>query len=93
MVLAIKKFRVYLGKPFDLITDHKALQWLYSLNMGDKNGRRGRWFEFLQQYEINPIHKAGKSDTMAMADYLSRAGADGHLVATLQAQMKNGRLG
>ena len=26
VVLAITKFRVYLGKPFDLITDHKALQ-------------------------------------------------------------------
>ena len=61
--------------------------------MADEKGKRDRWLEFLQQYEINPIQKAGKSNTMAMADYLSRVGADGHLVATLQAQMKEGCLG
>ena len=90
VVLAIKKFRVYLGKPFNLITDHKVTQWLYSLSVADEKGRKGHWLKFLQQYEINPIHKAGKSDTVAMADYLSRVGADGHLVATLQAQTKEG---
>ena len=86
MILAIKRFRVYLGKPFDLITDHQALKWLETLNMDDCRGRRAGWLEVLQQYEINPIHKAGKSKELPMAHYLFRIGADGQLVATVQSQ-------
>ena len=71
VVLAIKKFRVYLCKPFDLITDHKALLWLQTLDTADKRGRRGRWLELLQQYDFKIIHKAGRSQEMTMADYLS----------------------
>ena len=56
--------------------------------MEDCRGRRARWLEVLQQYEITPIHKAGKSKELAMADYLSRVGADGQLVATVQAQLQ-----
>ena len=76
IVLAVKKFRVYLaGQRFDLITDHRALTWINeSLNE--------RWLEFLQQYPFNPIHRAGKSPELAMADYLSRVGHGEH-VATL----------
>lgn len=72
MIAAIKKFRVYLSKKFTLITDHTALKWLKSLNPHDEKGRRGRWIEFIQQYEFQVIHKSGKSPEMAMADYLSR---------------------
>ena len=83
VVLAVRKFRVYLGRPFDLITDHRALRWLSTLDAHDQNGRRGRWIEQLQQYDINPIHKAGKSPELSMADYLSRVGAVGGLVAAI----------
>ena len=72
VVLAVKKYRVYLGNPFDLITDHRALRWLNSLSMEDERGRRGRWMEFLQQFPLNPIHKSGKSPELSMADFLSR---------------------
>ncbi|CAB4015926.1 Hypothetical predicted protein [Paramuricea clavata] len=84
IVLAVKKFRVYLaGKRFDLITDHRALSWINeSLDLNDVGGRRGRWLEFLQQYPFDPIHRAGKSPELAMADYLSRVG-HGEQVATL----------
>ena len=84
VVLDVRKFRVYLGRPFDLITDRRALRWLNTLDPHDQNGRRGRWIELLQQYEINPIHKAGKSPELSMADYLSRVGANGGLVAAIQ---------
>ena len=84
VVLAVRKFRVYLGRPFDLITDHRALCWLNTLDANDQKGRRGRWIELLQQYDINPIHKAGKSPELSMADYLSRVGVDGRLVASIQ---------
>ena len=87
IVLAVKKFRVYLAgkrfESFDLITDHRALSWINeSLDLNDVGGRRGRWLEFLQQYPFDPIHRTGKSPELAMADYLSRVG-HGEQVATL----------
>lgn len=72
VVLAVKKFRVYLSKSFDLITDHQAVKWLSGLNIHDERGRRGRWVELLQQYHMNLIHKSGRSPELSMADYLSR---------------------
>ena len=73
----MKRFRVYLSKKFTLVTDHKALQWLKSLNMHDEKGRRGRWIEFIQQFELELVHKPGRSPELAMADYLSRIVEDG----------------
>ena len=72
VVLGVKKFRVYLTKQFDLITDHQAVRWLSGLNIHDEKGRRGRWVEFLQQYDMGLIHKSGRSPELSMADYLSR---------------------
>ena len=42
VVLSIKKFRVYLGRPFTLIADHRAIKFLDTLDMNDEIGRRGR---------------------------------------------------
>ena len=72
MVLAVCKFRVYLNKPFSLITDHQAVRWLSGMNLHDEKGRKGRWVEFLQQFDMKLIHKAGRSPELSMADYLSR---------------------
>ena len=89
VVLAVKRFRVYLANaPFELITDHRALRWLNSLDPFDERGRRGRWIDFLQQFQIRPVHKAGKHPDMTMADYLSRVGPTGHLVATIQSETR-----
>ena len=42
IVYAIKHFKHYLlDRPFEIITDHAALQWLK--NQKDSNGRLGRW--------------------------------------------------
>ena len=79
MVLAVKKFRVYLGKGFDIITDHQALRWLKSLDPENETGKRGRWLEFLQQFDMKIIPKKGKSPTMRIADYLSRVKCDGDI--------------
>ena len=77
LVVAIKRFRIYLCSfQFDLITDHCALRWLNSLDASEKRGRRGRYIEFLQQFDINPLHKAGRNPAMSMADYLSIVVAD-----------------
>lgn len=84
VVLGVKRFRVYLSSgPFELITDHQALRWLNSLDAYDERGRRGRWIDFLQQFQIRPVHKAGKHPDMTIADYLSRVGPTGDLVASV----------
>ena len=72
VVLAVRKFRVYLTKSFNLITDHQAVRWLTGMNIHDERGRRGRWIEFLQNFDIHLIHRSGKSPELSMADYLSR---------------------
>ena len=77
VVLSVKKFRVYLGKDFTLITDHQALKWLESLNPENETGRRGRWLDFLQQFSMVIVPKKGKSPAMSIADYLSRVTLDG----------------
>ena len=76
-VLAIRKFRVYLTKGFNLVTDHQAVKWLNRLDVNDEKGRRGRWLETMEQYEIKLTHKPGRSAEMSMADYLSRIIQDG----------------
>ena len=89
VVLAVKRFRMYLSSAkFDLITDHRALRWLNSLDVREERGRRGRWIDFLQQFDMNPIHKSGKDPVMSMADYLSRVGGDGAVVASIRAAVK-----
>ena len=86
VVLAVKRFCIYLSTgSFDLITDHKALRWLNTLDASEERGRRGRWIGFLQQFDINPVHKKGKDPLMSMADYLSRVGTNGCLMASIMA--------
>ena len=83
VVLAIKKFRVYLGRDFDLITDHQSLTWLKSLNPENEVGRRGRWLDLIQQFSMNIVAKKGKSPEMSIADFLSRVKCDGHCKSTV----------
>ena len=77
IVLAVKKFRVYLSKQFTLITDHQALKWLKSLNPENETGRRGRWMDLLQQFDMKIISKKGRSPEMRIADFLSRVNMKG----------------
>jgi transposase InsO family protein len=79
VVLSVKKFRVYLGKRFCLITDHKAVRFLKTLNANDEKGRRGRWIEFLQQFDMYLQYRKGASYELSMADYLSRVTASGNV--------------
>ena len=72
VVLAVRKFRVYLTKRFSLITDYQAVRWLTGMNIHDEKGRRGRWIEFLQNFDIRLMHRSGKSPELSMADYLFR---------------------
>ena len=40
VVLSVRKFRVYLTKRFNLITDHQAVRWLTGMNIHDERGRK-----------------------------------------------------
>ena len=65
------------GKKFKLVTDHQAFQWLKSLNTGNEVGRRGRWFDLLQQFDMEIIAKKGRSPEMWISYFLSRVNLSG----------------
>ena len=69
VIEGIKSYRHYLThKRFTVYSDHKALSCL--LELKDPTGRLGRWNLFLQQYNMNIVHRAGKLN--GNADALSR---------------------
>ena len=69
IVWATKYFRPYLyGRKFNIITDHKPLQWLFSLK--DPNSKLYRWRTKLEEFDYSIIYKKGSSNTNA--DALSR---------------------
>ena len=90
VVLSVKRFSVYLSNPFDVITDHRALRWLNTLDIHDQKGRKGRWIEYLQEFDLTPIHKSGKSETMSIADYLSRVCSNGQCSPQINAPVQSG---
>ena len=68
LVEGIRHFKVYLSdKPFTIYSDHQALK---SLKTSKATGRLGRWAVFLQGFQYEIIHKAGKIHSNA--DSLSR---------------------
>ena len=71
MVYALQKFRVYvLGQHFTLVTDHQPNTGLNSqASVASWSGRKARWAEFLQQYDFEFVHRAGRVN---VADPLSR---------------------
>jgi hypothetical protein len=69
VVFSIKKFRVYLhGRPFEVISDHKALNWLMTIK--DPQARLARWAIILQAYDFKITHKPGEEHSNV--DALSR---------------------
>lgn len=69
IVWSVKHFRPYLfGRRFKLVTDHKPLQWLFSVK--DPGSRLSRWRLQLEEYDYEIIYKPGKKN--GNADALSR---------------------
>lgn len=68
VIWACKHFRPYLyGKKFIIKTDHKPLQWLFSIK--DPNSKLIRWRLKLSEYDYEIQYKKGKTN---QADPLSR---------------------
>jgi len=69
IVWGVKQYRPYLyGQKFKIITDHRALSWLF--NVKDPGSRLIRWRLKLEEYEYEIHYKPGVSNTNA--DALSR---------------------
>ena len=70
IVYLTQHFRKYLlGQKFLIVTDHRALTWLYSFKEPD--GLLARWIEQFGQFDFEIKHEAGKK--IPHADCLSRA--------------------
>ena len=69
IVWGVKQYRPYLyGQKFNIITDHRALSWLF--NVKDPGSRLIRWRLKLEEYEYEIHYKPGVNNTNA--DALSR---------------------
>ncbi|XP_076271644.1 uncharacterized protein LOC143203410, partial [Rhynchophorus ferrugineus] len=69
IVWATKYFRPYLfGRKFSIVTDHKPLQWLFSIK--EPNSKLVRWRLKLQEFDFTIHYKKGKQNLNA--DALSR---------------------
>jgi len=69
IVWGIKVFRPYLfGQHFNIITDHRALVWLF--NIADSGSHLTRWRLKLEEYQYTIHFKPGVHNTNA--DGLSR---------------------
>ena len=69
IVWAVAKFRPYLmAMPFEVFTDHYALQWLKTMRTG--SALLHRWSAALEEYDFTVRHRPGKVQTHV--DGLSR---------------------
>ena len=73
IVWAIAKFRPYLmAMPFEVYTDHYALEWLKTMRTG--SALLHRWSAALEEYDFTVKHRPGKAQTHV--DGLSRLPVD-----------------
>ena len=73
IVWAVAKFRPYLmAMPFEVYTDHYALQWLKMMRTG--SALLHRWSAVLEEYDFTVKHRPGKAQTYV--DGLSRLPVD-----------------
>src|ERR1700732_4255839 len=81
IICALREWRHYLhGSPFPVTvkTDHKPLVFLPTQT--DLMGRRARWSQFLQEFDLTIEYEKGKENVVA--DSLSR-GADHQLAVVV----------
>lgn len=64
---ALRTWKLYLFKPFELITDNQGVTYLKSKTGLTK--REARWIEFLADFDVTIVHRPGREN---IADALSR---------------------
>lgn len=67
VIHALRTWKLYLFKPFELITDNRGVTFLKSKSGLSK--REARWAEFLAEFDVTFIHRPGREN---IADALSR---------------------
>ncbi|CAF4542474.1 unnamed protein product, partial [Didymodactylos carnosus] len=81
IVWGTQHFRPYLeGRPFEVWTDHRSLQWLRSIK--DPTSRLARWPMKLDAYDMVIKHRPGKANSNT--DTLSGYPLKSEVVAVLQ---------
>ncbi|KAL1448524.1 hypothetical protein WDU94_006581 [Cyamophila willieti] len=90
IVWSVKHFRPYLyGRKFIIVTDHKPLQWLFSVK--DPSSKLIRWRLRLEEYEYEITYKKGKQNTNA--DALSRIELNHNQMSAIQKYVQEARRG
>jgi hypothetical protein len=70
VVTFVQRFHQYLiGRRFILLTDHYALQWLFT-SMSTSEGIMARWIARLSVHDIAVFYRKGTDNTAA--DFLRR---------------------
>ena len=79
---ALRVWRTYLFRPFEIITDNQAVTYL--LSKKQLSGREARWLDLLADFDMTISHKPGREN---IADPISRAllAAHDHLLNESQA--------
>ena len=67
MVHALRVWKTYLFRKFELVTDNQAVTYLFFKK--DVSKREARWLDFLANFDICLVHRSGK---LNQADPLSR---------------------
>ncbi|MCO5611843.1 hypothetical protein L7F22_066102 [Adiantum nelumboides] len=64
VIHALKLWRHYLlSSKFQLVTDHKSLEWMFT--QPNINMRQRRWIELLQEYDFDIEYTPGKDNVVA----------------------------
>ena len=69
VVYAVEKFHTFLNRRFQVVTDHKALEWYQSIK-SNRNKRLQRYAMFLSQYCMDLLYRSGPLNVVA--DAISR---------------------
>ncbi|UYV80136.1 K02A2.6-like [Cordylochernes scorpioides] len=89
VIQATDHFHVYIEKqPFEIITDHAALQWLFT--MKKPKHKYFRWILSLSSKSCNIVHRSGKQQTHV--DALSRLSVVNIATQELQEHQQNSDL-
>ena len=67
VIHALRVWKIYLFKPFELVTDNRAVTYL--LSKKQLSGREARWLDLLAEFDMTISHKPGREN---IADPISR---------------------